>query len=296
MTNRQLLLLITLAAIWGSSFLFMRVAVPYLGAVWVAELRVALAALFLAAVSLRLHKYWLAPQHWRAYLILGLFNSALPFALFAYAAQILPASLLSILNATAPIWGAVLTALVARELPSGKTLCGLALGVTGVATLVGLDAISVQPGALLAVCAVLVATLCYGIASVYAASAPSIGALANANGSMWAAALWLLPVAPFLTPSTTPAPGVIAAIIALGVLCSGVAYLLYFKLIDELGAPSALSVTFLIPVFGVLWGFLFLDEQVGWHTLGGGVLVVLGTALVTGFNPRRLLAARDRRN
>ena len=115
---------------------------------------------------------------------------------------------------------------------------------------------------------------------------------ANAQGSMWAATLLMVPVVPFFPAQAMPGPGIVIAVIALGVVCSGVAYLLYFRLVVELGATSALTVTFLIPVFGVFWGFIFLDEAVGWHTLAGSLLVIAGTMLVTGFKPGKLFAGR----
>jgi len=136
------------------------------------------------------------------------------------------------------------------------------------------------------VAAALAAALCYGIASLYAKSAKSVEPFANAHGTMWAAALFVLPALPFFPAPATPTPGVWAAVLALGVLCSGIAYLIYFKLIEDVGPTSALTVTFLNPVFGILWGALFLGETVGWHTLAGSGIVLVGTALVTGFVPR----------
>ena len=123
------------------------------------------------------------------------------------------------------------------------------------------------------------------MASQYARSAPSVEPFANAHGSMWAAALLVLPVLPFFPASATPTPPVMGAVVALGVLCSGIAYILYFKLIEEVGTTSALTVTFLNPMFGILWGALFLHEVIGWHTLLGSAIVLVGTALVTGFVP-----------
>lgn len=292
MDTASVIRLFGLAAIWGASFLFMRIGAPVLGPALLVELRVALAALFLALVGWLLRKRLLAGEHWRHYLVLGLFNSALPFLLFAYAAQTLSASLLSILNATAPIWGALLVALWTRQRLSGKTLLGLLLGVAGVALLVGFDAVALRPGGERAILAALGAALCYGIASTYARSARSVEPFSNAHGCLWAATLLLMPTLPFFPAVEVPGMGVMAAVLALGVVCSGIAYLLYFRLIADVGPASALTVTFLIPMFGVLFGSLFLGEQVGWYTLLGSLVVILGTALVTGFDPRRLFAVR----
>jgi drug/metabolite transporter (DMT)-like permease len=291
LTVAQLLLL---AALWGGSFLFMRVAAVEIGPAWIAGGRVLLAALFLAAVTRYLRAPLQLRSRWRHYLILGFFNVAFPFLLFAYAAQRVPASLLAVMNATAPIWGGAIAVLSGRETLSGRSLLGLALGVAGVAILVGFDPSLARPGSGPAVAAVLCAALCYGIASNYAAAAPSIPPVANAEGCMWASALLLLPALVLGRGQSVPSAAGIASVLALGLFCTGVAYVLYFRLIRTLGATPALSVTFLIPVFGILWGALFLGETVGWHTLIGAVVVVAGTMLVTGFNLRRLTALRRR--
>jgi len=293
MDTASLARLLVLAAIWGGSFLFMRVAVPVLGPTQLIGYRVGLAALFLAAVALVQQRRLAVRAHWRHYLILGACNSALPFLLFAFAAQTLSASLLSIVNATAPIWAALIASLRSRALPLPRVAIGLMLGVTGVAVLASFDAVMLQPGAALALAAGLAASLSYGIASTYAKSVRNVDAFANAHGSMWAATLLIAPAFPFFPAHAAPGAGVAAAVVGLGVICSGVAYLLYFRLIADLGAASALTVTFLIPVFGVSWGSAFLGERVGWYTIAGSLIVVVGTALVTGFSPRMLVRERS---
>lgn len=280
--------LLLLAAIWGASFLFIRIAVPTLGPAVLMNGRVLFAAVFLAVVALVLKKQLLLRANWRHYLQLGLINSALPFLLFAAAASVLTASLLSVLNATAPIWGALIGIVWFRQPLSIKVLSGLLLGVAGVAVLVGFDPVLLQPGALWAVAAAAGAACCYGIATHYTRRAKAVEPFANAHGSMWGALCWLVPVSFFIPASAPVTVGVAAAVLTLGVLCTGVAYLLYFRLVQEMGATQTLTVTFLIPVFGVLWGALFLGEKVGWHTLTGAVMVLTGTALVTGFNPAAL--------
>lgn len=286
MNTANLLRLILLAAIWGGSFLFMRISAPVLGPAVLIELRVLFAALFLAVVGLALKKRLHLRAHWKHYFILGFFNSALPFLLFAFAARTLSASVLSVLNATAPMWGALLGALWSRQKVGLKSGIGLVLGTVGVALLVGFDHVAARPGAGIAVAAALLAAFSYSVASLYARSAKSVEPFANAHGTMWTSALMVLPVLPLFPATGSFTPGIAAAVLALGVLCSGIAYILYFKLIEEVGTTSALTVTFLNPVFGILWGALFLHETIGWYTIVGSAIVLVGTALVTGFVPR----------
>ncbi|MCX7148163.1 MAG: DMT family transporter [Rhodocyclales bacterium] len=288
MTTASLVRLLILSAIWGGSFLLIRIGAPALGPVALMEARVLLAAIFLAAVALLLRRPLAWRAHWRHYLFIGLFNSALPFLLFGYAALTLSAAMLSILNATSPLWGALITAVWQRAPLGRRALAGLALGVAGVGLLVGFDRIALQPGAGFAIAASLAAALCYAVASNYAKSARTVEPFANAHGSMWAASLLIAPVLLAFPPAAPPTAGIVAIVAALGVVCSGVAYLLYFRLIDDIGAAPALTVTFLIPLFGTFFGWLFLDEAVGWQTLAGGAVVIAGTALVTGFSPRLL--------
>lgn len=290
MKTPSLIRLLLLAAIWGASFLFMRIAAPVLGPVLLIEWRVVLAALFLFAIALLRRKALRPTAHWRHYLFLGLVNSALPFLLIAFAAMSLSASLLSILNATAPIWGALIGAILGQSRLTARVGAGLLLGVAGVGTLVGFDAQTLTPAAIPAIACALAAALCYGIASIYVKRASAVDAFANAHGSMWAAALLIAPAVPFFSAPASPDAAVVGTVIALGVLCSGVAYLLYFRLIADEGPASALTVTFLIPVFGVLLGVLFLGESIGVHTVAGSILVISGTVLATGYSAKAALA------
>lgn len=284
--------LVSLAAIWGASFLFMRVAVPEFGPAWLMFGRVMLASLFLALVALAYKRSLPIRQFAGHFMLLSLFNTALPFLLFAYAAQTLTASLLAVLNATAPLWGALIGWLFFRQAMTVKMLLGLLLGITGVAILVGFDDVLADSAVLPAVAAAAGAACCYGIATWYTRLAKPVPAFINAHGNMWGATLWLLPLLWFMPmPVAQPATQSILAVVALGVLCTGVAYLLYFRLVQDLGATQTLTVTFLIPVFGVLWGHLFLGEAIGWHTLAGAGIVIAGTMLVTGFSLRAVRPA-----
>jgi drug/metabolite transporter (DMT)-like permease len=300
MNTANMLRLVALAAIWGGSFLFMRIAAPVLGPAVLIEYRLAFAALFLALVGWVLARRGKgAPlgvrRHWKHYLILGVFNSALPFMLFAFAARTLSASVLAVLNATAPLWGALVGAVWARQPVTKRGALGLLLGAGGVALLVGFDHVIERDGAGMAVCATLTAALSYAVASQYAKSAQggktAVAPFANAHGSMWAGAIVVLPLVPLMPSPGAPTAGIMAAVLALGVVCSGIAYIIYFKLIEDVGTTSALTVTFLSPIFGILWGALFLHETIGWHTIAGSGIVLFGTALVTGFRPRLRPAA-----
>lgn len=296
MSLRSFLQLLILAALWGGSFLFMRIAAPVLGPAILIEFRLLLAAVFLLAVALLLKRKLQLRQHWKHYAVLGWFNSALPFLLFAYAAQSLSASLLSILNATAPIWGTVLIALRFRNQVTPKTIIGLILGILGVALLVGFDPILLQPGSGLAITAAIAAAFSYGIASCYAQGAGKVEPFANAHGSMWAATLLIIPLLPFFPAQSSADSTIVGSVLLLGIICTGVAYLLYFRLIADVGASSALTVTYLVPVFGVLWGSLLLNESVSWYTLLGATIILTGTALVTGFKPSLMIRKKAATN
>ncbi|KAA8681261.1 DMT family transporter [Vibrio gigantis] len=288
--------LIILAAIWGGSFLFMRIAANPLGPAVLIEARVLCAAVTLLLVSFYLKKKLSFNTHSKHFFILGLFNTALPFLCFAYAAQTLNASTLAILNSTAPIWAAIIGAIWTKTALESKVLLGLGIGVTGVTVLVGWDAFNIGQEAILPIFAAVMAAFSYGIASNYTKTAPKVEAFNNAHGSMWAAVLIVLPFVFFMPIREAPDLTITTSVILLGAVCTGLAYLLYFNLINELGAPSALSVTFLIPVFGILWGNLFLDEAIGINTIVGSILVITGTMLVTGLSPVQMIKnARQKR-
>lgn len=285
----SLLSLFALAALWGSSFLFMRIAALPMGPALMIEARVGLAAVTLLIVAIILRKSLSFLSHVKHYFILGLFSTALPFILIAYAAQTLNASTLSILNSTAPIWGALIGAFWGRNPLTRSVLLGLALGVLGVSVLVGKEARLVGIDAIVPMCCSVMAAFCYGIATNYTKIAPKVPSFNNAHGSMWGATILLLPLA-LLMPAREPITLEIGLpVLALGIFCTGLAYVLYFRLVDDIGAASALSVTFLVPVFGILWGHLFLGEPVGWNTLIGTLLVLSGTSLVTGFSVTRVI-------
>jgi len=280
MPLRSFLLLTTLAALWGGSFTFMRYAVPALGPVPLAFARVALAAAVLFAIALARLPVREIRSRWRDFLVIGILNSALPFSLFCFAEQYVSASTGAILNATSPFFGAIAAAIWLSEPLSLNKVVGMLVGFAGVVILVGGHVDAMSRIVVLAIAACLVASLCYGLASVYVKRRmQGVSSIALACGSQLAAALVLAPALPF-----TPVPGpvtplVVANVVALAIGSTAVAYLIYFKLIADIGPSRALTVTFLIPLFGVAWGVVFLGEAVTLEMAGGGVLIVAGTAL-----------------
>ncbi len=284
--------LLTLAALWGGSFAFMRVAVASLGPVWLAACRVALAFLALYALALARRNVPALRAHWREYLVVGIINTALPFALFSYAAQHVAASTAAILNATSPFFATIIAALWLKDRVTPAKVAGMILGMAGVMLLVGWQPEPMSSQHLIAVFACLVAALCYGIASVYAkARLAGLPSFAIALYSQLTAMIVLVPSLPFVQPPGPITPLVAANVLALAVASTAVAYLLYFRLIATIGPARALTVTFLIPLFGVLWGFLFLDEKIGANTLAACALIVCGTWLAV----RNVPSHRDRR-
>jgi len=283
MKPRDLLDLLLLAALWGASFLFMRIAAPHFGAVPLIEVRVALAALFLLP--------WLAwkrsGKELRAkalpIFVIGVTNSALPFSLFAYATLSVTAGLASILNATAPLFGALVAYVWLRDKLSAVRIAGLAIGFSGVVMLVWGQASFRPGGSGYAIVGALAASLLYGISANYAKRRlAGVDPLAIATGSQVAAALVLLPPAIAWWPAQVPEASSWLAVIALAVACTGIAYILYFRLIAHVGPAKAIAVTFLAPAFGVLWGMLFLDETLTPGMVLGCAVILFGTALSTG--------------
>jgi drug/metabolite transporter (DMT)-like permease len=279
--------LVALAAIWGASFLFMRIAVPEFGPLALTALRVGIATLCLLPLVLWHGHLRAMRTHWRAIAIVGLFNSALPFVLFGIAALAINAGLSSIYNATAPLWGAVIAWLWMRDKLSASRVLGLVIGFIGVVFLAW-DKASFKPGehgvsAGLAIGACLLATFSYGFAANYTKQRlAGVPPLAVAAGSQAAAAAALLLPGLWFAPQTMPSATSWGSVVVLAVLCTAVAYLLYFRLIAHLGAPRAITVTYLIPVFAVLWGALWLREEITLSMAAGCAVILVGTALASG--------------
>jgi len=280
--------LILLAAIWGGSFLFVRMAVGAIGPLWLTELRVGIAAVAMLIYA-RAAGFALDPgRNWRPYLVLGVLNTALPWGLYAWSGKHIGASYMAILNAAAPWFAAICGAIWLGERMSWRKSVGLALGMCGVALLVGFGPIAVSAEVLLAVFACIGATACYALAGVYAKMRTGrLAPRALTVGSLVAASLVVMPFLPAPPPATAFTWQVTTAVLGISLLCSAAAYLIYFRLIADIGPTRTFTVTFLIPVFGTLWGALFLDEPVGVSTLAGGAVIVAATAMVLELGKRR---------
>ncbi len=279
--------LLLLGALWGGSFLFMRMAAPEFGALPLAAMRVVGAAMLLLPLLALRKGSGVLRQHWRAIAIVGLTNSALPFMLFAYAALSIEAGVSATLNATAPLFGAVVAALWLREPIGAWRGCGLMIGLLGVAILVW-DRIGLKAGATPFAAAVAIG-LCLGAAAFYGFAAnfvkkrlTGVAPLAVAAGSQLSASALLTLPALWTWPPANPSPSGWAAALALSFLCTGVAYVLYFRLIANIGATKAITVTFAVPAFAVLWGLLFLGERLSAVMLAGCVVILVGTGMAIG--------------
>ena len=283
MKPRDIVELLTLAALWGASFLFMRMGASEFGPVALAATRGA-GALVLLLPLLALHRQFAALRtHWRPIFVLGITNSALPFLLYSYAALSINAGLSAIFNAASPLFAAVIAALWLKDRLTPPRILGLAIGFAGVVWLAW-DKASFRPGGSgWAVLACVAATFLYGFSANYTKRMlTGVPAMAVAAGSQWVAALVLAVPAAIYWPATPPSASAWWAAGLLAVVCTGAAYVLYFRLIANVGPANAITVTFLIPVFAVAWGWLLLDEALTPAMAVGCAVIVLGTGLVTG--------------
>jgi len=291
--------LIGLAALWGASFLFMRMGAAEFGPVALSAVRVVGATLFLLPLLSLRGQMGVLRQHWRPIFIVGVTNSAVPFLCFSYAALSITAGLSSIFNAATPLFGALIAWLWLRDSLTTSRIIGLAIGFAGVLWLAW-DKASFKPGGSgWAIAACLLATLCYGLsASFTKKQLTGVAPLAVAAGSQLSAALVLMLPAAVSWPATSPSNHAWVAAGLLALACTGVAYVMYFRLIAHIGPANAISVTFLIPVFALLWGWMFLDEGLTMAMAVGCAVILVGTALATGLlrlpqRPSKNLAGRE---
>jgi drug/metabolite transporter (DMT)-like permease len=277
---------VLLGALFGASFLFMRIAAPHFGAFCTAEVRVLLAGVLLAIGARAIAQPLRMRENWRKFLIAGAFNNAIPFALFAYAAIHIPAGYSAILNALLPIFAAFFSAAMLGERLTWRVFAGVIFALAGIALLVRLGPVEVTTEVLVSALACALATLCYGFAGPYTKkNLTGLPPVAGAANTMLAAAAVLLPAAALSVPGAMPPLGAWLAVASLAFFCSALAFILYFQLIRSIGATQISAVTFLLPAFGIFWGWLFLGEKVTVPMLGGFVLVAIAAGLVLGIGP-----------
>jgi drug/metabolite transporter (DMT)-like permease len=281
MKPADLVRLLSLAALWGASFLFIRIGAPVLGPLTAAFVRVLIGAVTLAACLPLLGLRWDMRGKWPAVLTLGVVNSGIPFAMYAIAALWLPAGYSAVFNAMTPLMGVLIGTLFFAERLTRAKAAGVMLGIAGVAVLTRTGPVAFSVDVLLGALACLVATACYGLAGFltrrWITERGGLDSRLVAAGSLVGATLFLLPfsIGSQAQHNTLPdaGAGVWGAMLGLGVVCTALAYILYYRLIADLGPVRSLTVTFLIPPFGIVWGALFLNESLSWAHLAGGALI-----------------------
>ena len=281
--------LLALAAIWGASFLFMRIAAPAFGSINTTFLRVFFALVGLAAMLLLLRTPMQFHGKLKAIMVLGIINSGVPFLMYAVAALWLPAGYSAILNATTPLMGALIGFSFFHEELTLRKWAGVMLGLVGIGLITTTGEVDLSGQLAIGVLACLIATACYGCAGFltrrWITERGGLDAKLVAFGSQIGAVLFLLPFFGYSLTSGPAVdwaqPGVWASVLAVGLLCTAFAYLLYFRLIADIGPLRSLTVTFLIPPFGILWGYLVLGETLTGGFVFGGAVVCLAVWLVT---------------
>ena len=286
-SKRWLVDLVLLGMLWGASFLFMRIGAAEFGALPTAAVRVSIAMLFLLPLLFMSGQWSSFKQYWKQTLSIGVLNSGLPFAFFSFALLTINSGLGAVLNATVPMFGALVAWGFFGERPDRSRTLGLVIGFAGVAMLAGRSA-GLQSGAdetaaRWAIAACLAACICYAFsASLTRKHLSGVPALATAAGSQIGATLALAVPALWLWPAQMPSLKAWLALVVLGTACTGLAYILFFRLIERAGPARALTVTFLVPVFALFYGAVFLGEEITQWMLVCAVVIVCGVALSTG--------------
>ncbi|MBC2691666.1 MULTISPECIES: DMT family transporter [Pseudomonas] len=284
----DILRLLALAAIWGASFLFMRIIAPVIGTVPTAFFRVSIAAAGLLLILALMRTHWDFRGKFKTVLLLGVINSGIPATMYSVAAQVLPAGYSAIFNATTPLMGVLIGGLFFSERLSLSKMAGVALGLFGVAILTRAGPVAFDLELLMGALACLVATTCYGFAGFLARrwldQQGGLDSRLSALGSMLGATLFLLPLFGYSVISQPPVSwggwSVWLSLLGLGLGCTAFAYILYFRLLTSIGPVKSMTVTFMIPPFGVLWGALFLDEPLSMAHLYGGLLITAALWMV----------------
>ncbi|KJZ41179.1 DMT family transporter [Pseudomonas fluorescens] len=280
--------LLSLAAIWGASFLFMRIIAPVIGTIPTAFFRVSIAAVGLLVILGLMRISWDFKGKLKTVMLLGVINSGIPATLYSVAAQVLPAGYSAIFNATTPLMGVLIGGLFFHEKLTAAKLGGVFLGLLGVGILTRAGPVAFDMELLMGALACLLATTCYGFAGFLARrwldQAGGLDSRLSAVGSMLGATLFLLPLFGYSVISQPPESwggwSVWLSLLGLGLVCTALAYIIYFRLLSSVGPVKSMTTTFLIPPFGVLWGALLLDEPLSMAHIYGGVLIAAALWLV----------------
>ena len=282
MNAREFGALVLLGAIWGASFLFIRITAPVFGPLFLMAIRVILAGLILAGVAVLIHKSPTLRGQWREFLILGALNAGIPFTLIAFAQLELTVAMASILNSTTPLFTTLVAAIWIGEALTRNKILGVILGIIGVTVLVGGSPFELTPTFLISALASLGAALAYGLGTVYAKRAfQDVPILTMSIGQLLGAGILLLPISMTALPHTAPTVDVLLSLVLLIVVSTSFAYLLYFYLLEHVGPTKTSTVTFLVPVFGTIWGTIFLQEPLSAGLFAGLAIILLSVTLVT---------------
>jgi drug/metabolite transporter (DMT)-like permease len=282
MNTKEISALFLLAALWGASFLFMRIASPVIGPVLTIELRVLIAGLVLLLYVWMFKKSIELKAYWKQYLIVGALNAAIPFTLIAAATLHLPASVAAILNSTTPLFTALVSRWFLHEPLYAKKWIGIGLGIVGVFALVGWSPVPLSMQTVFSALLSILAAFSYGCGGVYAKKAfTGVSSLSLSIGQQLGAAFVLIPLTVFYIPTKPVSPVVVYSVLGLAVFCTAIAYLFYFYLLANAGPTKTLSVTFLVPVFGVIWGMIFLHEKITIGMLGGLAIILTSIFLLS---------------
>jgi drug/metabolite transporter (DMT)-like permease len=275
--------LLLLSALWGAAFIFLRVAAPVVDPGWIAFLRTGLAALTVIVYTTFCRLPLQLRAHWRAYLYVGALNASLPWLLYSYVGKVLPASYMVILNSSTPMFVLLIAMITGSEQVGRWKVLGLVLGCVGVSLIAGLGPLQMNADVGIAVGMCLVSALCYALGGLAIRHyGKDIDSRVLTAGSMLIATLLLVPALGPAPDAVALEAKVIGAIAVLGMGCSGIGYLIYYRMVGRVGASRSLTVTYLMPLFGTFYGVVLLDEPFGLGIAVGGMTVLLATALVTG--------------
>ena len=287
MKPKYFLQLICLSALWGSSFMLLRIATPVMGPAVLCAIRIGLATVTLALIMRGMNHRW-PWTHWRELAVLGALSVAAPFMLFSWAALHLPAGYSALLNSTAVLFGAFASAWFKEDTLTARKLVGCACGFAGVALIVRLGPVAPTPNVITAALACILASACFGLSTTLMKRAITrMQPLQIAAGLHGFALIFLLPGAAYMWPEARFTLGALAAVAVMGVVTSALAYWVHLRIMAHVTPVAAMSPVFLMPIFGVAWGHIFLGEPLSPGIYAGGSLVLLACALVSGFNPWR---------